>query len=96
MRCRRPARLFQVEPEPGRLDPRRVRTNFVVFKVDRDRAAFLAGLEARDVLMVEFPYGQIRAVTHYGIGSDEIDAAVDAVEAALAETAVASPVAVRA
>jgi len=85
------------QPEPGRLDPRRVRTNFVVFKVDRDRAAFLAALEARDVLMVEFPYGQIRAVTHYGIDSDDIDAALAAVEAALAETAIPSPpVAVRA
>ena len=85
------------QPEPGRLDPGRVRTNFVVFKVDRDRAAFLAALEARDVLMVEFPYGQIRAVTHYGIDSDEIDAALAAVEAALADTATsAAPVAVRA
>ena len=85
------------QPEPGRLDPRRVRTNFVVFKVDRDRAAFLAALEARDVLMVEFPYGQVRAVTHYGIDSDDIDAALAAVEAALAETAIPSPpVAVRA
>jgi threonine aldolase len=85
------------QPEPGRLDPGRVSTNFVVFKVDRDRAAFLAALEARDVLMVEFPYGQIRAVTHYGIDSDAIDAALAAVEAALAETATpAAPVAVRA
>jgi threonine aldolase len=85
------------QPEPGRLDARRVRTNFVVFKVDRDRAAFLDALRARDVLMVEYPYGQIRAVTHYGIGADDIDVALDAVEAALAETAAQSPpVAVRA
>ena len=84
------------QPEPGRLDPARVRTNFVVFKVDRDRAAFLAALEARDVLMVEFPYGQIRAVTHDGIGSVDIDAALDAVQAALATTAPSPPVAVRA
>jgi hypothetical protein len=47
--------------------------------------------------MVEYPYGQIRAVTHYGIGTDDIDAALNAVEAALAETAAQSPpVAVRA
>ena len=46
------------QPEPGRLDPGRVRTNFVVFKVERDRAAFLDALRARDVLMVEYPYGQ--------------------------------------
>ena len=86
------------QPEPGRLDPARVRTNFVVFKVERDRAAFLDALRARDVLMVEYPYGQIRAVTHYGIGADDIDTALEAVEAALAETASAHshPVAVRA
>ena len=85
------------QPEGGRLDPGRVRTNFVVFKVDRDRAAFLDALRARDVLMVEYPYGQIRAVTHYGIESHDIDATLQAAEAALAETAAQSPpVAVRA
>ncbi len=85
------------QPQPGRLDPTRVRTNFVVFKVERDRAAFLDALRARDVLMVEYPYGQIRAVTHDGIGADDIDSALEAVEAALAETApVQPPVAVRA
>ena len=75
------------QPEPGRLDPGRVRTNFVVFKVERDRAAFLDALRARNVLMVEYPYGQVRAVTHYGIGADDIDSALEAVEAVLAETA---------
>ena len=85
------------QPEPGRLDPGRVRTNFVVFKVDRDRTAFLDALRARGVLMVEYPYGQIRAVTHYGIDADDIDATLDVAEAALAETAAQSPpVAVRA
>ena len=85
------------QPDPGRLDPGRVRTNFVVFKVDRDRAAFLGALAARGVLMVEYPYGQIRAVTHYGIEADDIEATLDAAEAALAETAAQSPpVAVRA
>jgi hypothetical protein len=69
----------------------------VVFKVDRDRAAFLGALAARGVLMVEYPYGQIRAVTHYGIEADDIEATLDAAEAALAETAAQSPpVAVRA
>ena len=41
----RPAGTAQ--PAPGPLDPGRVRTNFVVFKVARDRAAFLAALRAR-------------------------------------------------
>jgi threonine aldolase len=79
------------QPEPGRLDPARARTNFVLFKVDRDRAAFLEALSARNVLMVEYPYGQIRAVTHDGIGADDIDVALEAVEAALAETAPTRP-----
>jgi threonine aldolase len=85
------------QPEPGPLDPDRVRTNFVVFKVDRDRAAFLEALRARNVLMVEYPYGQIRAVTHVGIDADDIDVTLEAAEAALAEAAAQpSPVAVRA
>ena len=42
------------QPEPGRLDPGRVVTNFVLFKVERDRDAFLAALEARGVLMVDY------------------------------------------
>ena len=30
-------------------------------------AAFLDALRARNVLMVEYPHGQVRAVTHYGV-----------------------------
>ncbi|MEA2620226.1 MAG: threonine aldolase [Chloroflexota bacterium] len=74
------------QPEGGPLDPARVRTNFVVFKVERDRAAFLAALRARNVEMVEYPHGQVRAVTHYGVSSADIDTAIDATRAALAET----------
>jgi threonine aldolase len=76
------------QPGDGPLDPARVRTNFVLFRVDRDRAAFLAALEARNVQMVEYPYQQIRAVTHHGITTADIDTVVDAVVAALRETAV--------
>ena len=61
------------QPAPGPLDPARVRTNFVLFKVERDRAAFLDALRARDVLMVEYPHGQVRAVTHYGVTADDIE-----------------------
>ncbi len=75
------------QPTPGRLDPARARTNFVIFRVARDRAAFLDTLEARGVLMVAYPHGTIRAVTHYGITADDIDATLAAVRAALAETA---------
>jgi len=78
---------FAAQPAPGRLDPERVRTNFVLFRVERDRAAFLAALERRGVLMVDYPHGQIRAATHYGITSDDIDETIVAVRTALEETA---------
>ncbi len=74
------------QPTPGPLDPARVRTNFVLFKVERDRAAFLAAVRARDVVMVEYPHGQVRAVTHYGVTRADIDIVIDATRAALAET----------
>jgi len=74
------------QPEPGPLDPDRVRTNFVVFRVERDRAAFLEALRARGVLMVEYPHGQVRAVTHHGINATDVEATIAATAAALAET----------
>jgi threonine aldolase len=75
------------QPAPGRLDPARARTNFVIFRVARDRAAFLDALETRGVLMVPYSHGAIRAVTHYGITADDIDTTLATVRAALAETA---------
>jgi threonine aldolase len=75
------------QPTPGPLDPDRVRTNFVVFKVERDRRAFLDALRARGVLMVEYPHGQVRAVTHLGITAEDIETAIEATRAALDETA---------
>jgi threonine aldolase len=75
------------QPTPGAFDPGRVATNFVVFKVDRDRAAFLAALRARNVLMVEYPHGQVRAVTHQDVSARDIELTIDATHAALAETA---------
>ena len=74
------------QPEPGPLDPGRVRTNFVVFKVDGDRASFLDDLLARGVAMTPFPHGQVRAVTHYGISAADIDKTIAAVRNALGST----------
>ncbi|MEI8333809.1 MAG: GntG family PLP-dependent aldolase [Chloroflexota bacterium] len=76
------------QPTPGRLDPDRAATDFVVFRVDRDRAAFLEALEARGVLMVAYPHGTIRAVTHYGVTREDVDATVAACREALADTSV--------
>ncbi len=83
------------QPSEGPLDPGRVRTNFVLFRVERDRAAFLEAVAARGVLMVAYPHGQIRAATHYGVTTADIDTTISAARAALAETATI-PVAARA
>ena len=75
--------------QPGdddRLDPGRVATNFVLFKVDRDQAAFLAALRARNVLMVEYFHGQVRAATHHDVTAADIDTTIRAVREALVET----------
>jgi threonine aldolase len=76
------------QPEPGPLDPGRVATNFVLFRVEGDRTAFLAALERRGVLMVAFPHDQVRAVTHHGVEPADIEATIRAVRESLAETAV--------
>lgn len=78
------------QPEGDRLDPSRVVTNFVLFKVEgglQRRKRFLDELEKRGVLMVSYPHGQIRAVTHYGVGSDEIQRVIRASADALAASA---------
>jgi threonine aldolase len=75
------------QPVGERLDPDRVRTNFVLFRVERNREDFLAALERRGVLMLSFmPHnGQIRAVTHYGIERADVEATIIAVREALDE-----------
>lgn len=78
------------QPDGDRLDPSRVVTNFVLFKVEggpQRRKRFLDELEKRGVLMVSYPHGQIRAVTHYGVGSDEIQRVIRASADALAASA---------
>jgi threonine aldolase len=78
------------QPEPGPLDSRRATTNFVIFRVRGDRAAFLEALKARGVLMVEYTRGSIRAVTHYGVTAADIDKVLAASAEALRETATAA------
>ena len=84
---RSPGDIAQPDGGAGPLDPDRVVTNFVLFRVDRDRSAFLAALEARGVAMVAFPHGQVRAVTHHGVTADDIERVIGAVAEALRETA---------
>jgi threonine aldolase len=71
------------QPAPGRLDPARVTTNFVLFKVDRDRRAFIEALRAWNVLMDEYANGQVRAATHHDVDSRDIGPIVRAVRGAL-------------
>ena len=74
------------ETNPDPLDPTRVRTNFVLFRVKRDRRAFLNALRGLGVVMVEYPHDQVRAVTHYGITASDIETTIAATRAALDET----------
>ena len=74
------------QPAPGPLDPDRVVTNFILFKVDRDRRAFIAALRARNVLIDEYAHGQLRAVTHHDVAAADIDHVLGAIREALADT----------
>jgi threonine aldolase len=74
------------QPGDGPLDPSRAVTDFVLFRVDRDRPTFLAGLQARGVLMVPYANGSIRAVTHLGITAADVDRVVQTVDDVLRGT----------
>ena len=73
------------QPGDGPLDPGRVTTNFVLFRVSGERAAFLEALRGRDVLMDEYPHGQIRAATHHDVSAADIETTIAATAAVLAE-----------
>jgi threonine aldolase len=78
------------QPAPGPLDPGRVTTNFVIFRVRRDRAAFLDALASRGVLMVAYSHGAVRAVTHYGVTAADVERVVAATADALSDTKAAA------
>jgi threonine aldolase len=62
------------------LDPARVRTNFVLFRLaTMRREAFLAELAREGVRMIGFPGRYVRAVTHFGVEASDIERAIDAV-----------------
>jgi threonine aldolase len=81
---RSPGHLAQ--PGDGALDPGRIRTNFVLFRVERDRKQFLAELKSRGVLMVEYPHDQVRAVTHHNVSAADIETTIAAVADSLRAT----------
>jgi threonine aldolase len=72
---------------PGlRVDLARVQTDIVRFELDPagpEPAAFLAAMRERGVLMGAVGGRTLRAVTHYGISDDDVQAAVVAARASL-------------
>ncbi len=78
------------QPTPGPLDPGRAVTNFVIFRVRRNRAEFLDALRGRGILMIEYSHDTIRAVTHYGVDATDIERVLAACAAALRETSPAA------
>jgi threonine aldolase len=102
--ARRLAEGLAALPGITRLDPARVRTNFVLFGLDAPnwpadtdgrrrtealRTDFLDRLEARGVRMIGYPKGLIRAMPHYGIERADIETAISAVRATLADLGLA-------
>jgi threonine aldolase len=67
------------------LDPTRVRTDFVIFRV-ADRTEFLEALAAEGVLMIAWGNHEVRAVTHYGIERTHVDRTIATVAHVLRET----------
>jgi len=65
-----------------RLDSDTVQTNIVIFEVvDRPAKAFMDDVKNRGVLSSYVSGRKVRMVTHYGITADDIDDALNAVEA---------------
>ena len=88
---RSPGDIAQPGDDDAPLDPSRVTTNFVLFRVAADRTAFLAAAASRGVRLEWYPHNQIRAVTHYGITPADVDSAVAATRRALEDTASRAP-----
>ena len=80
-----PGDIAQPGSDDEPLDPGRVRTNFVLFRVAADRGAFLAAAAARGVRLDSYPHGQVRAATNSGIAAGDIDRVASVVAAALLE-----------
>ena len=63
------ARAASPSPATGRLDPSGSGRTSSCSGSTRDRRAFLEALRAGNVLMDEYPHGQIRAVTHHDVAA---------------------------
>ena len=72
------------------LDPSRVLTNFVLYRVeggDARRSAYLEHLQAKGIALMAYDHGQVRAVTHRGIDATHVREVINASAEALAATA---------
>ena len=64
------------------IDPGRIQSNIVIVEVlDRPPQELVAELKSRGVLAGHSPGKGVRFVTHYGINAEDIDAALETVEA---------------
>ncbi|MEO5941022.1 MAG: GntG family PLP-dependent aldolase [Candidatus Limnocylindrales bacterium] len=91
---RSPGDIAQPGAADAALDPTRVTTNFVLFRVAVDRAAFLAAAAARGVRLEGYPHDQVRAATNSGIEAGDLERIARVVADALAEIGTSRPVAV--
>lgn len=69
------------------IDLATVQTDIVIFKLLDERrtpGAFVRALAERGLLVGELGYGRIRAVTHYGIDSGDVEEALETVRTVLA------------
>jgi threonine aldolase len=70
------------------IDLSKVQTNIIYFRIDAGRIAcpiFLERLKAKGVRALQTGPDSIRMVTHFGIGEEDIDDAVEAIEAVLTD-----------
>lgn len=72
---RSPGDIAQPGADDEPLDPARTTTNFVLFRVDGARRAFLDAAAERGLRLDAYPHGQVRAATHHGVEAADIDRA---------------------
>jgi threonine aldolase len=83
---RSPGDIAQPGADDAPLDPSRVTTNFVLFRVAGDRGAFLEACAARGVRLEWYPHGQVRAATNRNVTAADIPRVAAAVDEALRES----------
>jgi threonine aldolase len=68
------------------IEPEKVQTNIIYFEINEGRMTaeeLVAKLDKKGVKMLSLEARQLRAVTHYGISAEDIDAALEALSEAM-------------